>query len=173
MDVHCTLYTVNCTGYADFTCTPSTLLRIGETPAWYESFSTPYLHMHIQRYRPWVSHVPPVPLDMRALYRVSSKGEGWGVKPQPGKWLSRGCHGYPSHCHITRRILPHYLRHKRFWGHGGEKPNKCNRCDFTSSQAGNLRMHLKTHTGVKSSGCHGYPSCPHITGQGRMEVKLP
>ena len=30
--------------------------------------------------------------------------------------------------------------------HSGEKSNKCNQCDFTSSEAGNLRKHLKyTH----------------------------
>ena len=29
--------------------------------------------------------------------------------------------------------------------HSGEKPNKCNQCDYASSQAGNL----KTHTGEK------------------------
>ena len=27
--------------------------------------------------------------------------------------------------------------------HSGEKSNKCNQCDFTSSEAGNLRKHLK------------------------------
>ena len=28
---------------------------------------------------------------------------------------------------------------------GREKSNKCNQCDYASSQAGNLRRHLKTH----------------------------
>ena len=31
--------------------------------------------------------------------------------------------------------------------HSGEKPNKCNQCDFASSRAGNLRRHLKMHSG--------------------------
>ena len=31
----------------------------------------------------------------------------------------------------------------------GIKPNKCNQCDFASSLAGNLRRHLKTHSGEK------------------------
>ena len=34
--------------------------------------------------------------------------------------------------------------------HIGEKSNKCNQCDYASSQAGNLRAHLKTHSGEKS-----------------------
>ena len=35
--------------------------------------------------------------------------------------------------------------------HSGEKSNKCNQCDFASSQTGNLRRHLKTHRGEKSN----------------------
>ena len=37
--------------------------------------------------------------------------------------------------------------------HSGEKPNKCNQCDFASSQAGHLRRHLKTHSAEKSNKC--------------------
>ena len=37
--------------------------------------------------------------------------------------------------------------------HSGEKSNKCNQCDFASSEAGNLRTHLKTHSGEKSNKC--------------------
>ena len=33
--------------------------------------------------------------------------------------------------------------------HCGEKPNKCNQCDFAPSQAGHLRAHLKTHSLLK------------------------
>ena len=38
--------------------------------------------------------------------------------------------------------------------HSGEKSNKCNQCDFASSEAGNLRRHLKTHSGDKSNKCN-------------------
>ena len=38
--------------------------------------------------------------------------------------------------------------------HSGEKSNKCNRCGYTSSQAGNLRAHLKTHSGEKANKCN-------------------
>ena len=35
----------------------------------------------------------------------------------------------------------------------GENSNKCNQCDFASSEAGHLRTHLKTHNGEKSNKC--------------------
>ena len=31
--------------------------------------------------------------------------------------------------------------------HSGEKSNKCNQCDFASSRAGHLKRHMITHTG--------------------------
>ena len=31
--------------------------------------------------------------------------------------------------------------------------NKCNQCKYTSSHAGNLRTHLKRHSGEKSNKC--------------------
>ena len=36
----------------------------------------------------------------------------------------------------------------------GEKLNKCNQCDFASSQTSNLRRHLKTHSGEKLNKCN-------------------
>ena len=38
--------------------------------------------------------------------------------------------------------------------HSGEKPNKCNQCDYASSQADNLRSHLKKHIEEKSNKCN-------------------
>ena len=38
--------------------------------------------------------------------------------------------------------------------HSGEKTNKCNQCNYTSSQASHLRIHLKTHSGEKSNKCN-------------------
>ena len=37
--------------------------------------------------------------------------------------------------------------------HSGEKSNKCNRCDYASSEADSLRTHLITHSGEKSNKC--------------------
>ena len=33
------------------------------------------------------------------------------------------------------------------------KSNKCNQCDYASSRAGDLRQHLKTHSGDKGNKC--------------------
>ena len=38
--------------------------------------------------------------------------------------------------------------------HSGEKPNKCNQCDYASSRVYNLRIHLKTHSGEKTYKCN-------------------
>ena len=38
--------------------------------------------------------------------------------------------------------------------HSGEKLNKCNQCEFPSSEAGHLRIHLETHSGEKSYKCN-------------------
>ena len=35
--------------------------------------------------------------------------------------------------------------------HSGERSNKCNQCDFASSWASSLRVHLKIHSGEKSN----------------------
>ena len=36
----------------------------------------------------------------------------------------------------------------------GEKSNKCNQCDYATSQASTLKKHLKTHSGDKSNKCN-------------------
>ena len=38
--------------------------------------------------------------------------------------------------------------------HSGEKSNKCNQCDFASSRPDHLRQHLKMHSGEKSNECN-------------------
>ena len=38
--------------------------------------------------------------------------------------------------------------------HTGEKPNKCNQCNFASSQVDHLRVHLKMHSGEKPNKCN-------------------
>ena len=40
------------------------------------------------------------------------------------------------------------------------KSNKCNQCDYASSHAGNLRTHLKTHSGEKSNKCN---QCDYVS----------
>ena len=38
--------------------------------------------------------------------------------------------------------------------HSGEKSNKCSQCDYASSWASGLRVHLKIHSGEKPKKCN-------------------
>ena len=38
--------------------------------------------------------------------------------------------------------------------HSGERSNKCNQCDYASSYSSALKTHLKTHSGEKSNKCN-------------------
>ena len=38
--------------------------------------------------------------------------------------------------------------------YSGEKPNKCSQCDYASSHAGHLRRYLRTHSGEKPHKCN-------------------
>ena len=57
-----------------------------------------------------------------------------------------------NECDFTSAQTGNLKRHMII--HSGEKSNKCKQCDFASSQAGNLRTHLKTHSGEKSNKCN-------------------
>ena len=55
--------------------------------------------------------------------------------------------------------------------HSGEKPNKCNQCDYASSRAGHLRKHLKMHTGEKSNKCNQCDFASLYAGNLRKHLK--
>ena len=46
--------------------------------------------------------------------------------------------------------------------HTGEKPNICNQCDYASSYASPLRIHLKTHSGEEPNKCN---QCDYASSQ--------
>ena len=46
--------------------------------------------------------------------------------------------------------------------HTAEKSNKCNQCDYASSEKGHLRTHLKTHSGEKPNKCN---QCDYASSQ--------
>ena len=50
----------------------------------------------------------------------------------------------------------------------GEKSNKCNQCDYAFSQAGHLRQHMKTHSGGKSNKCN---QCVYGTSDRRYFIR--
>ena len=51
------------------------------------------------------------------------------------------------------------------------KSNKCNQCDYASSQAGDLRRHLKTHSGEKSQKCNQCDYATYHTGHLKTHIK--
>ena len=53
-----------------------------------------------------------------------------------------------SESHISATSATMYLPIQAIWGHSGERSDKCNLCDFASSQAGDLRRHLKIHSAL-------------------------
>ena len=54
--------------------------------------------------------------------------------------------------------------------HTGEKSHKCDQCAFASSQAGHLRIHLKTHTVEKENICN---QCDHACSSNlRTHIKM-
>ena len=57
-----------------------------------------------------------------------------------------------NQCEYSSSNAGTFRRHLK--KHSGVKSNKCNQCDFASSQAGDLRRHLKTHSGEKANKCN-------------------
>ena len=57
-----------------------------------------------------------------------------------------------NQCEYASSEAGNLRRHLRT--HSGEKSNKCNQCNYASSDASNLRNHLKTHSGEKSNKCN-------------------
>ena len=55
--------------------------------------------------------------------------------------------------------------------HNGENLNKCNQCDYASSQAHHLKRHLKAHSGEKSYKCKQCDYASSDQGNLRKHVK--
>ena len=52
------------------------------------------------------------------------------------------------------------------------KSKKCNQCDYASSHAGHLKVHLKTHIGEKSNKCNQCDYASSHAGHLRTHLKL-
>ena len=57
-----------------------------------------------------------------------------------------------NHCDYASSQVSHLRRH--FKTHSGDGSKQCNQSDFASSEVGNLRTYLKTHNGEKSNKCN-------------------
>ena len=58
------------------------------------------------------------------------------------------------------------------WKYSGEKSNKCNQCNYASSQKSNLRTHLKSLSGEKSKKCNLCDYASSHAGHLRTHLKL-
>ena len=56
--------------------------------------------------------------------------------------------------------------------HSGEKPNKCNQCDFASSRAANLKTHLITHSREKTNKCNQCDYASYQAGNLKAHLKM-
>ena len=57
-----------------------------------------------------------------------------------------------NQCDYASSQAGHLRRHLK--KHSGEKPNKCNQCDYASAHASAMRTHLKTRSGEKLNKCN-------------------
>ena len=74
-----------------------------------------------------------------------------------------------NQCEYRTSQTGHMRQHLKT--HGGEKSNKCNQCDYASCYASALRTHLKTHSGEKSNICNQCDFASSHAGDLRRHLK--
>ena len=74
-----------------------------------------------------------------------------------------------NQCEYASSQASNLRRHLK--AHTGEKSNKCNQCDYASSVACHLRRHLKTHGGEKSNKCNQCEYASFEAGNLRRHLK--
>ena len=106
----------------------------------------------------WVSnyHISQKTIQQISSWRLGWTGQGFFLRGGAREKIfgpGRGSNGV-LRSGASRRgaSIPASRNHLKT--HSGEKSNKCNQCDYASSQAGHLRQHLKTHSGEKSNKCN-------------------
>ena len=75
-----------------------------------------------------------------------------------------------SQCDYASSLAGDLRRHIKM--HSGEKSNNCNHSDYASSRAGDVRRHLKTHTGEKSNKCNQCDYASFQAGDLRKRFKI-
>ena len=90
-------------------------------------------------------------LKCRQFEEAFENTQWWKVKQMQPVWFCN-LSGKPNQCNqfdFACNQAGNLRAHLKM--HSGEKSNKCNQCDYASSQAGHLMRHLKTHRGEKSN----------------------
>ena len=71
-----------------------------------------------------------------------------------------------------KRFKEHAIQHTfSTENRSGEKPNKCNQCDYASSRADTLKIHLKIHTVEKSNKCNQCDFASHYASSLEIHLK--
>ena len=77
----------------------------------------------------------------------------WPERPKGAKDKSRGPKGLELEVGAPKLLVFHFSSVHVRTTKKGEKLNKYNHCDFSSSRAANLRTYLKTHGGKNPNKC--------------------
>ena len=115
----------------------------------------------------WASEVNSNPLwvseFLSEAQRLQESLQGW-------LGASEVCEEPPRLC-SSKKIPPpknsHFKLHiqDQLQTHSGERPFSCTQCEFSCTQAGNLKQHMPTHTGEKPFACKQCSfSCSHYNG---------
>ena len=103
----------------------------------------------------WPNHLPLITIPGTFFALLESESDYWGLKGNH-KFVSV----WSNQLGKAQQTMDQTLES---FGSGltnanmnilGRKTDKCNQCDFASSQAGHLRTHLKTHSGEGLNKCN-------------------
>ena len=85
--------------------------------------------------------------------RISVR-DSMGTKTDHGEKSNRysGAGNKCNQCEYSSALVGNLRTHLKM--HSGEKSNKCKQCKYASYQGGDLRRHLKIHSGEKSNKCN-------------------